>query len=437
MTSHPAVRAQPKFSRQPHVLIIPSEEFVPRGNHLSGIFQLHQAQALMASGFRVGGISISLAFSIPMILKAIMNRAMRHRSSNRLGDYSVRSMLNLLRLKITAPEMFVESDKVENVPIVRIEGFYYFSPSIYTNHIAWIQAGWIAFQEYCRLHGRPDFIHAHNLESAGMLAHVISKRTGIRFVVTEHSTFFERKLIPSFLYPRLRRAARSAAGLAAVSPQLARTLCRELGSLEIHYIPNVLDPIVVNSRYTADQSPDNRFTFLALGNLIPIKDHASLLYAFRMAFADDSAVALRIGGDGPLVDELHLLARSLDIESSVEFLGRLTREDVVRELDDCDAFVLPSKYETFGVVVIEALARGKPVVSTICGGPETFVTLKDGLLVPVSDTPALSLAMNRLRVERSKYDDAQIRERALARFGPEAFINTVTQFYHSAGCLNV
>jgi glycosyltransferase involved in cell wall biosynthesis len=419
-----------------HILIIPSEEFVPRRNHLSGIFQLHQARALKAAGFQVGGISISLAFSIPMIARGIVNRAIGRRSHNVLDTYSVTAMLRLLRRKITSANTFIESDEVEGVPIVRIEGFYYLPPSPYTNHFGWIRAGLAAFDEYCRLYGKPDLIHAHNLDSAGMLAHAIWKRRGVPFVVTEHSTYFGLNLIPRFLHPRLRRAAHASSGIAAVSPALAEKLRTELSLESIQILPNVLDADLVTRQLASGRPANRAFTFLSIGNLIAVKDHASLLRAFKTAFPENGGVELRIAGDGPLRDELQVLAKELDIESRVQFLGTLSREDVIEELDRCDAFVLPSTYETFGVVVIEALARGKPVVATICGGPEAFVTKEDGILVPASNVSELASAMIRLKANRREYDDLSIKERAISRFGPDAFVDSLKKFYRPAGVLN-
>ena len=98
------------------------------------------------------------------------------------------------------------------------------------------------------------------------------------------------------------------------------------------------------------------------------KGQADLLRAFAERFAGDPSVRLGIGGDGPERGRLHELAGSLAIAEQVDWLGALDRDGVRQAMCEADAFVLPSRLETFGVVVIEALACGLPVVATRSGG---------------------------------------------------------------------
>ena len=69
------------------------------------------------------------------------------------------------------------------------------------------------------------------------------------------------------------------------------------------------------------------------------------------------------------------------LEQRVRLLGALSREQARDELRGCDCFVLPSRHESFGVVLAEATACGRPVISTRCGGPESIVTKENGILV--------------------------------------------------------
>jgi glycosyltransferase involved in cell wall biosynthesis len=99
----------------------------------------------------------------------------------------------------------------------------------------------------------------------------------------------------------------------------------------------------------------------------------------------------------------------------------------------CDAFVLSSSYETFGVVVVEALMNGKPVVATRCGGPEDIVVPgEDGLLVEKDNPEALAAAMLELRAQRDRFDAAAIRQRCIDRFGEAAFVRRHAKVYQAA-----
>ena len=363
-----------------------------------------------------------------------MLRIVGRTPGNALDNLTFPAMWRLLADKVAHIDRFVTVEEISGIPVVRVEGFYYLPPSPRTNHLGWIRAGVVAFEEYCRRFGRPDVLHAHNSDPAGLLAHRLSRRTGIPFVVTEHSTYFARGLVPRTLYAPLRRAFRAASAAVVVSPALGDLLKRQLGLVDVHFewIPNVIEEDVIDAPPARHSRMSGGFRFLALGNLTPVKDHSLLLRAFHGAFNGLQDVSLRIGGDGELLESLKALAASLQISDRVEFLGRLSRREVIEELDSCDAFVLPSRYETFGVVLIEAMARGKPVISTACAGPDAVVLAEDGALVPVGDVEALSDAMLTMRRDHARYRHNEIRNRAILRFGPQRLAENLEHLYAEA-----
>lgn len=138
---------------------------------------------------------------------------------------------------------------------------------------------------------------------------------------------------------------------------------------------------------------------------------------------------LKIGGDGPLRKQLESKAKDLEIERQVIFTGLLSREKVLREMKNCDVFVLSSTFETFGVVLIEALACGKPVVATKCGGPEDIVNSTNGYLVPKKNVRALGNAMEDICLNIDKFDPYQIRKDCLLRFGEDTFVARLKSIY--------
>jgi len=81
----------------------------------------------------------------------------------------------------------------------------------------------------------------------------------------------------------------------------------------------------------------------------------------------------------------------------VEFTGALSRSETRRQMWSANALVLPSEFETFGVVLIEALATGIPVIATRCGGPEEIVTPAEGVLINRGDETELTRAMISIR----------------------------------------
>ena len=119
----------------------------------------------------------------------------------------------------------------------------------------------------------------------------------------------------------------------------------------------------------------------------------------------------------------------------MRFLGALSPDKVRDVMRQSDAFVLASKVETFGIVWIEALSQGLPIVATRCGGAESIVTTDNGYLVPVDDVDALAQAMCALYQQHTRYSPMQLRQDCLARFGESALIDALRQYYqHAISC---
>ncbi|MGB3423173.1 MAG: glycosyltransferase [Castellaniella sp.] len=126
---------------------------------------------------------------------------------------------------------------------------------------------------------------------------------------------------------------------------------------------------------------------LSVGRLAEEKDHAGLLRAFARLAPQCPDVRLWIAGDGPLRDALLRQRAALGLNDRVAFLG--ARQDVPDLMRAADVFVLPSRFEGFGLVVAEAMACGTPVVATDAGGVAEVLD-GAGILVPVGDDAALA-----------------------------------------------
>ena len=131
-------------------------------------------------------------------------------------------------------------------------------------------------------------------------------------------------------------------------------------------------------------------------------------------------------------EDLKNFVQKENLDEAVQFLGLLNREQVFSTLQQADCFVLSSKYETFGVVVIEAMLFGKPVIVSNCGGPESFVTQDTGIIVQNENDKDLSSAMIEVMMKRNFYDSAKIKKYVLSNFGTEIFTKRVNKIYHKA-----
>jgi len=123
----------------------------------------------------------------------------------------------------------------------------------------------------------------------------------------------------------------------------------------------------------------------------------TLLKAFAQILQQDVVLRLKLVGDGPLKKQLQSLSRELNIGDYVDFLGEMGREEVVALLYGCEILVLPSRSEPFGIVVLEAMACGKPVIASAVGGIRDIVQhMENGILIQPDDEIQLSVAVRDL-----------------------------------------
>src|SRR3546814_20494591 len=107
----------------------------------------------------------------------------------------------------------------------------------------------------------------------------------------------------------------------------------------------------------------------------------------------------------------------------------LSRDQVQHYISMSDAFVLTSRYETFGVVLAEATALGRPVIATRCGGPESIVSDGDGYLVDVDNVEELAAAMVQLVDNIKQFEPDSIRMRCAKRFSAEVVTTQLKEAY--------
>jgi glycosyltransferase involved in cell wall biosynthesis len=126
------------------------------------------------------------------------------------------------------------------------------------------------------------------------------------------------------------------------------------------------------------------------------------------------------------------LSHELGVSDRVRFVGRKPLRELVAAMQESALLVLPSRHESLGMVLVEALACGTPVVATRCGGPEDIVDDDVGLLVPPEDPTALADGLAQTLGSLDRYEPAVLRERTLARFGSHAVSERLAALYREA-----
>jgi glycosyltransferase involved in cell wall biosynthesis len=131
-----------------------------------------------------------------------------------------------------------------------------------------------------------------------------------------------------------------------------------------------------------------------------------------------------------LADGMVALARDLGLNGQVQFLGARKPADIARYMHESSVLVLPSRSESFGCVLVEALACGTPVVATRCGGPEDIVHDGVGRLVAPEDETVLAAAILDVLSRREEFDPARLRAYALENFSWERVAEQTVDVYH-------
>jgi glycosyltransferase involved in cell wall biosynthesis len=275
---------------------------------------------------------------------------------------------------------------------------------------------------------RPTILHTH-LVHADVYGQLTGALTGVRVRVSTKHGFNEFRENPGFAL-----GDRVIASFAHTHIAISRGLARYLeevegfdgGSFEIvHY---GIEPDGASRRYAGGVP-----RLLCVGRLIPIKGHIVLLRAFAEARRRIPALRLDIAGRGPLEPALRAVAKELEIEDAVRFLGYVA--PVQRAIEAAAIVVVPSMGEGFGMVALEAMERARPVIAAEIGGlgelVEEGVT---GLLVPPGEAQPLEEAIVRLAgdLELAARMGEAGRRRALEQFLQDRCTDRTELLYEGA-----
>ncbi len=170
-----------------------------------------------------------------------------------------------------------------------------------------------------------------------------------------------------------------------------------------------------------------------VGRLIPIKGHEVLLRALATVRNDVPEATLDVAGDGPLQEELRETAGRLGLDDAVSFLGRVA--PVASVFERAQVVVVPSFGEGFGMVALEAMERGRPVIASAVGGlPEIVDDGRTGVLVSPGDADALATAIRELVRDpaRAEAFGRAGRERSVEQFSQERCTDRIEELYRSA-----
>lgn len=278
------------------------------------------------------------------------------------------------------------------------------------------------FKHYVKQNGFPDIIHAHSAFHAGIAAAFLSKKYNIPYVITEHLTHYMTggiNHVDDLEYARkiFTDASRAFAVSNAFKIELTKTLNLTDNTFKVMH--NMVSNHFFENAFEKKYIQGEPFIFLINSFLNARKNHELALRALRILIDKKFNVKIRIGGYGEYEPELRRIIASLRLQNHVTLLGSLSRAAVKEEMNNSHAFLLPSKYETFGVVLIESMACGRPVISTNSGGPADIVTEQNGILLHSFEVNDFANAMEQMILQYDKYNQQAISNQCFENYSQQ------------------
>lgn len=287
-----------------------------------------------------------------------------------------------------------------------------------------------------------DILHVHEPFPWADLSYVFSSKIRKNFshlVVSWHSDIVRQKWALSFYRPYIHKFLKLADKILVSNANLieySEYLPEYKSKCEVIPLGAKLD-WVNNSSNRSDRVKKIKSEYasplvLFVGRLVYYKGIQYLIDAINQV----PDVSLVIIGSGPLKKELLNQIRKLNLEKRINILPEVDEETLHSFYEACDIFVLPSveKSETYGIVQIEAMACGKPVICTELKTGTTFINQQGttGLVVPPRDSKALSEAINNLANNVSLRDELgkNARQRALNELTAKKMVERTYKVYN-------
>jgi len=222
----------------------------------------------------------------------------------------------------------------------------------------------------------PEIVHAH-LARGAYMAGKICKKNNIPLVVKTHN------------YVDLKYYKNVDVFITTTKDQQQYLLQEGVPPEKTKVIPNFsrLPAVEAVSRHVNDT-----LVIASCGRMVEKKGFHILLKAFNKVIESGAQVSLRLGGDGKEKNNLQRLCEDLGINDNVEFCGWV--DSISEFLEEADIFVLPSLDEPFGIIVLEAMAKGKPLISTRTQGPSEILDEETSYLVETASVEALAKALS-------------------------------------------
>lgn len=280
-------------------------------------------------------------------------------------------------------------------------------------------------------------IHAHFTYPDGVVAVRLGQRYRLPVIITEQAPWLSSMRDSPSILERSTWAVQKSAFSVALSRSARDSIERFTGPLEnLRVIPNAIDDSVFTPPTHGKPAKSSQILFAGIIRFVKGVD--VLLRALRLLADRGRTLDLLIAGESFYATyrrdevEVQQMVRDLQLEKHVHFVGPKSPSEVADLMRESALLVLPSRAESFGLVLAEALACGTPVVATRCGGPEDIVDTRVGVLVPPEDPEALARGIEYVLSRRADYDPDTLHNHARERFSMKTVGGLYLALYESA-----
>lgn len=303
----------------------------------------------------------------------------------------------------------------ELYPSIKIHPFSSFTFPAYKEYQVRIPTIVAPFYEVLQF--KPDLIHSHTTFGIGWEAVMSANFLNVPLVGTHHSFYADYLKHVKLDYQAMKTLTRRYMSFyynrcdAVISPSQA--LVKELKEYNLKKTVYVISNPVDLALFSTDKPKEflkkkfnlTKPTIMHWGRLSYVKGIDILMKAFAQVTGEGIAAHLIITGDGPDKEKLEMLAKKLNIEKDVEFTGVLLGRELAERVAASDFFASASATETQGLVFLEAMALGLPVIGVNAGGvPEYVDNEKNGFIVEPGNIKAIAEAIKKL------IDNPELRE---------------------------
>lgn len=291
----------------------------------------------------------------------------------------------------------------------------------------------VAIDELISTGWKPDLIHAHSVDLAGLVARRIKEVYGIPYVITEHMPFALSNY-PPYMRDDIKRAFDDA----NVVLSLGHDKVRQLGMSGIDVEPNLIYNLVNEKTFSKVCEPyqaGSPLKLIAVGAASHFKDHRTLLRA--LALVKERAIPFKLTLIGLKVwgelyqETLELIEKS-GLADDVTVIDRIDRSQVPERLAANQVCLMTSIAEGLPVTVLEAMACGLFIVATRHGGTEDVLSAESGVLVEIKNYKKIADMLEAIYHGDIRFDPQVIRNHVVSLCGTEAFSNRLASYYGQA-----